>query len=460
MRCTVTTSLSFLLSHSHCSPVLDLAFTMAQANGNPNATDLTIPEPAQPPQYSLATLGVHADDPINETTDVAPALHVSSTFRYSRDPDKLKPIDDLDIPDREPGSAVKGDTHIYSRLTAPNASRLELLLTSLIGAPCLTYGSGLAAFHALIVYLHPKVVAIGAGYHGCHGVLQIYQKLTNCKIVDLFNEKSWNDAGLGEGDVVHLETPVNPTGHAYNIAHFAELAHERGAVLTIDATFAPPPLQDPFKWGADYVMHSGTKYIGGHSDMLCGVIAIGKNRENWEKDYWTMYGERLHLGSVMGSMEGWLGVRSLRTMELRVARQSQNTDKLVAFINDCLSGSEKSAEAEAVRATVAKIDHASLQSSDMSWLKKQMPNGFGPVFSIWMKTATQARRLPSKLELFHHATSLGGVESLIEWRRMSDDTVEDELCRVSVGVESWEDLRDDLVHGFKELAKEAELNVT
>lgn len=432
---------------------------MAQTNGDPNKTEFAIPDPPQPPPYTLATLGVHADDAINDYTDVAPALHVSSTFRYSHDPDKLRPTDDLDVPARDPGSAIKGDAHIYSRLTAPNSSRLELLLTSLIGAPCLTYTSGLAAFHALLVYLHPKVVAIGAGYHGCHGVLQIYQKLTGCRIVDLFDEKSWDNEGegwsLGEGDVVHLETPVNPTGRAYDIAHFAELAHKRGAVLTIDATFAPPPLQDPFKWGADYVMHSGTKYIGGHSDMLCGVIAIGKRRASWEEDYWTMFVERLHLGAVMGSMEGWLGVRSLRTFDLRVTRQSQNADKIVAFLNGCLSGSKTAEGADAVKAVVAKIDHASLQTSDMSWLKKQMPNGFGPVFSINMMNATQARRLPSKLQLFHHATSLGGVESLIEWRRMSDNTVEDTLCRVSIGVETWEDLRDDLVAGFKALAEEA-----
>lgn len=253
---------------------------------------------------------------------------------------------------------------------------------------------------------------------------------------------------------MHLETPVNPTGRAYNIQHYADLAHQRGAVLTIDATFGPPPLQDPFKHGADYVMHSGTKYFGGHSDMLCGVIAVGKRREGWEKDYWTMFGERLHLGSVMGSMEGWLGVRSLRTLELRVKRQSENCDKVVAFLQDALDGSEDSEQARAIRQTVGKIEHASLQKEDMSWLRQQMPHGFGPVFSINLKTAAKARRLPSKLHLFHHATSLGGVESLIEWRRMSDQTVEETLCRVSIGVEGWEDLRDDLVAGLAALASE------
>jgi cystathionine beta-lyase/cystathionine gamma-synthase len=304
----------------------------------------------------------------------------------------------------------------------------------------LTYTSGLAAFHALLVWLHPKVVAIGAGYHGCHGVLKVYQKLTKCKIVDLFDEGTWGE--LGEGDVVHLETPVNPTGKAFNIQHFADVAHKRGAVLTVDATFAPPPLLDPWKFGADFVMHSGTKYFGGHSDMLCGVIAV---RPGKEKDYWGMFGERVFLGAVMGSLEGWLGVRSLRTLELRVTRQSENATKLVEWIAGSLEQGDNFG-------VVQKIEHASLQKEDMGWLKEQMPNGYGPVFSIWMKNEDLARSLPSKLNFFHHATSLGGVESLIEWRSMSDDTVEGTLLRVSVGVENWEDLKNDLLDGFRALA--------
>ena len=429
---------------------------MADVNGNPNITNGSPPNPVQPPTYSFATLGIHADDPINDSTDVAPALHVSTTFRYPHDPDKLIP--ECDRSDRHPEAPAPGDSHVYSRYSAPNTSRLEMLLASLIGGPCLTYASGLAAFHAMIVYLNPKVVAIGAGYHGCHGVLQIYRKLTGCRIVDLFDEKSWENEGegwsLGKGDVVHLETPVNPTGCAYNIETYAELAHKRGAVLTMDATFGPPPLQDPFKHGVDFVMHSGTKYFGGHSDMLCGVVGISKQREGWERDYWGMVNERCKLGSVMGSFEGWLGVRSLRTFHLRVERQSQNADKIVAFLHSCLSGSETSENADAVKKAVSKIEHASLQKEDMGWLKKQMPNGFGPVFSMWMSSAEQAKRLPSKLHLFHHATSLGGVESLIEWRKMSDRGIEQTLLRVSVGCESWEDLRDDLVQGFRTLIEE------
>lgn len=341
-------------------------------------------------------------------------------------------------------SNANSESHIYSRLSAPNTSRLEAVLSSVLNGQALTYSSGLSAFHALIVYLNPKVIAIGDGYHGCHGVLDIHRKLTGLKKVDLFDEASWDAAGLGNGDIVHVETPLNPTGEAYDLSYFAEKAHRRGAYLTVDATFGPPGLQDPFLHGCDVVMHSGTKYIGGHSDMLCGVLAV--KRGDWWRGMWL---ERLHLGSVMGSFEGWLGLRSMRTLELRVQRQSQSATALVTWLDRALKGDGE--DSVAVMSVVKKVQHASLQTNDMHWLKKQMPNGFGPVFALWMKTPEMAKRLPSKLHLFHHATSLGGVESLIEWRRMSDENIDQRVLRVSVGVESWEDLQRDLLQGFGEV---------
>jgi cystathionine beta-lyase len=194
-------------------------------------------------------------------------------------------------------------------------------------------------------------------------------------------------------------------------------------------------------------MHSGSKYFGGHSDILCGVLAT--QRKDWYKQ---LFADRVFLGSVMGNMESWLAVRSLRTLEVRVARQSDNTTKLVTWLYNALktpSPAPGSDEA-AVQAVLEDVFHASLQSEE--WLKKQMPNGFGPVFSITMKAEILARTLPSKLHLFQHATSLGGVESLIEWRTMTDMTVDRRLLRVSVGLENWEDLKADFIKAFKELA--------
>ncbi|GAB7356420.1 hypothetical protein MBLNU459_g7192t1 [Dothideomycetes sp. NU459] len=431
-------------------------------NGHSEEETPSIPAAPEHPVWSPSTLAVHADDALNHSTDVAPAMHVSTTFRYSSNPDELVPTNDDDLPTRNPDLPAPADTHIYSRLSAPNTSRLEAILSKLLRAPSLTYASGLAAFHALLVHLGPRVVAIGAGYHGCHGVLAIYQRLTRCRVVDLHDERTWSgtdDDGapwtLGPGDVVHLETPLNPTGEASDIAAFAARAHAHGALLTVDATFAPPPLQDPFALGADYVFHSGTKYFGGHSDMLCGVVSVGRARPGWEQSYWGLWQDRLFLGATMGSLEGWLGVRSLRTLELRVLRQSASATDVVGWLHGLMTRRLGSEQDQAIVAkTVHKLQHASLQEADMGWLRKQMPGGFGPVFTIWMDSRELAKRLPSKLALFHHATSLGGVESLIEWRRMSDDKVDDRVLRVSIGVENVEDIKADLMAAFRALAEE------
>ena len=389
--------------------------------------------------FSASTRALHSDDHWNRNPDVAPPIHLSTTFRYSSNPGDLVPAADED-------HSVPTEAHVYSRATAPNTTRLETLLQSLLFAPCLTYSSGLAALHALYVFLRPGRVSLGAGYHGSRGVIGLHEKLCGMKVLPL--ECPAED--LQKGDVIHLETPVNPTGEARHIAAYAEKAHSRGAILVIDATFGPPGLQEPFQWDADVVIHSGTKYIGGHSDMLMGVLAT--RREKWLVG---LRAERVFLGSVMGNLEAWLGVRSLRTLVLRVKAQSENAGKLVYWLDDCLNRKDDSQdEGEAVRGVVEKVKHASLQRDDMGWLKRQMPNGFGPVFALWMKNEILARQLPSKLDLFSHATSLGGVESLIEWRAMSDEQVDRRLVRVSVGLEGWEDLRKDLVKAFASLKDE------
>ncbi|KAJ4299842.1 hypothetical protein N0V90_005088 [Kalmusia sp. IMI 367209] len=406
---------------------------------------------------SAATAAIHADDRVNILTDVAPAIHTSTTFRYPRNAADLQPVP------ASAGEVVDLQTPlIYSRLASSNINRLETILTPLLypgtaeeelgqlANHVVSYSSGLSAFHALLVNVVPKVVAISDGYHGCHGVIGLHKKMHGLKIVDLHaDEKAWDEAGLGKGDIVHLETPINPQGEAFEIKKYADRAHARGAILSVDSTFGPPGLQDPFAWGADVVMHSGTKYIGGHSDLLCGILAVKKGAEGLKMAK-QLRDERIFLGSVLGSLEGWLGVRSLRTLELRVQRQSSNATNLVSWLSSAMNG--KGEGSDIVSKVVSKITHASLQEKDFPWLKKQMPNGFGPVFCIYTKTPSQARELPSHLRLFHHATSLGGVESLIEWRRMSDSGVDERVLRVSIGVENWEDLRDDFIQAFEKLA--------
>lgn len=314
-----------------------------------------------------------------------------------------------------------------------------------MGGEVITYSTGLSAFHAMLILLNPKRIFIGDGYHGCFGVLEIVKRLTRIQILDLTQV---DQAGLG--DIIHVETPLNPTGEARNLAYYREKASKKGAYLTVDSTFAPPPLQNPLDFGADIVIHSGTKYVGGHSDMLCGILVIRLDRveEGWLK---TLQKDRQYIGNVMGSFEGWLGIRSARTMQLRVTRQAQTAEKLVAWLQEQLKDPKSSA-----RKVLSHVQHASIQEDDLKdgWLQKQMPGGFGPVFSIWARNPEHARRLPSRMFVFQHATSLGGVESLMEWRAMSDAGCDNRLLRISCGIEEFDDLKMDILQGLESLSRD------
>lgn len=407
--------------------------------------------------FSPSTQAVHGDDVLNTVDDVAPPIHLTTTYRYPRDPALLRPHHE-----RPSYPVLDFGEHCYSRQSTSGLARVEGILTLLLKQPAVVYSSGLAAFHALLTMLAPKRVAIGAGYHGCHGVLKLYARASGCQVLSL----DCPPDSLGPGDLIHLETPINPTGLALDIQHYATKAHAAGAYLSVDSTFAPPPLQDPCSLGADIVMHSGTKYLGGHSDFLCGVLAV---RDTHNQDWLQrLYQDRLYLGSVPSGFDSYLLVRSLRTLELRVLRQSQSADYIVRALHDALhpgaSGATTTlspADAEVVRRVVKAIQHASVQPAALttdktSWLRTQMPRGYGPVFSLVLHSPSYARRFPGKLLLFHHATSLGGVESLIEWRTMTDSTVAKDVLRVSIGVEEREDLLGDLVRAMREVLEEGE----
>lgn len=304
----------------------------------------------------------------------------------------------------------------------------------------MSYTTGLAALHAALVLLNPRRISVGEGYHGSHEVIAVLSRLSGLQKLPL----DCSAESLEAGDVILLETPVNPLGTAFSIEEFAQKTHSRGAYLIVDSTFAPPGLQDPFLWGADIVLHSGSKYFGGHSDLLSGVLAT--KRKDWTKQ---LFEDRLAMGNVMGNFETWLGARSLRTLEVRVQRASKNASNLISWLQSALTAPSPTDEQKLIKSVLGKIHHASLQ--DEPWIKKQMPNGFGPVFAVILTSEEYARVLPSKLRFFHHATSLGGVESLIEWRALSDSRVDRKLLRISVGLENWEDLKGDLLQAFQAL---------
>lgn len=369
----------------------------------------------------ISTDLIHSSE--SKYIDVTPPINITTTYKYSDDPEKLVKAVDRTGPDY-----FHNDNWTYSRLTHQNSELIENLLESLLEGKVVVYNSGLAAFNAALTHINPKTVIIGQAYHGCHAILEIWKRNFDLKVLDINVLENFEK--LQPGDLVHLETPVNPLGTSFDIEFYAKKAHEKGALLMVDATFAPPPLQRPFNHGADLIMHSATKYFGGHSDLLAGLL-VTKDEEVRQK----LFYDRLLLGTNIGNLESSLLVRSLKTYELRILRQSDNCTKLVAFLN---SNKDKFPN-------LKEVFHSSLQSDE--YIKTQL-SGHSPTFSITLQSEDLAKRFPSKLKYFYHATSLGGVESLIEWRAISDTTVDPALLRVSVGVENIEDLIDDFTQAL------------
>ncbi|KAF5333063.1 hypothetical protein D9611_002167 [Ephemerocybe angulata] len=350
--------------------------------------------------------------------EVAPSISVTTTFRAPKPEDQAIHADLLDL--------SNPTRHVYSRYTQDVSTRVEHILGKINHGYALTYSSGLSAAYAALVYFQPKRLAIRGGYHGCHATIDVYKKTRgeNITLVDLDDE-------FQPGDLCWLETPVNPTGESRDIRYYADKVHKAGGKIIIDSTFGPPPLQYPFKFGADCVLHSGTKYFGGHSDLLAGVLVV-KDKKDWD----TLHTDRTYLGSMMGSLESWLLLRSLKTLHLRVPPAEVNTMALLGAL------SPKSGTPPFSRWT-----------SVVSHPKTQMEGGYNATFSFKMKTPEYAAQLPHLLNYFVPATSLGGVESLIERRLDSDPGEDPALIRVSIGVEDLEDLKSDLRQGLRKLVK-------
>ncbi|ACG73022.1 Cys/Met metabolism pyridoxal-phosphate-dependent protein [Anaeromyxobacter sp. K] len=348
------------------------------------------------------TLALHADAGLEPSPDVAPPIHLSTTF-------------DADNP----------EGLVYSRDEQPTRRRLEAVLGALEGGgTAVVYASGLAAVTAALLHLQPRRVAIArGGYHGTHAAIDALARLGV--------EKVALDAPVGKGDLVWLETPRNPTCEVQDVAAHAARARAAGALLVVDGTFATPALQQPLALGADLVMHSLTKFLSGHSDALGGVLvardpALGA----------ALRRGRTVGGAVLGALETWLVLRGVRTLGVRVRAQSATATRLAEFLAP----------------RVARVWHPSRPDFPGRELAARQMRGPGPMLAFELGSEAEARALPGKLRLFRDATSLGGVESLVEWRRKVDPEAPPALLRVSAGLEDPDDLVADLEQGLRAVA--------
>ncbi|GAA6006927.1 hypothetical protein JCM10207_009142 [Rhodosporidiobolus poonsookiae] len=384
------------------------------------------------PSYSLETLAIHHDAGLTDSAEVAPYISTSTTFRHP----SLEQIAAANPP-LEVTDPYSPERHIYSRETQPTVTRVEHVLSALLGGPTIVYPSGIAAFFAILLHVRPDVVAITGGYFGCHAALDIYKRTRGAdqvSIIELDDEYPTDKKVMA-----WVESPVNPQGTNRSFAAYAKKVHAVGGTLGVDATLGPPPLQDPFKWGADIVMHSCTKYLGGHSDLLAGSVTV-KNHEEWH----ALWEDRTHTGSNLGSLDSWLLLRSSRSVILRVERQAKTGTAIAQF----LAALKK--DDPVLGAVIKEVTHATLQDSADELVGEGKQMSTGPAcFSFVTSKTEYATHLPHQLKLFIPATSLGGVESLIEQRVISDSKADPCLLRLSIGLEDVEDLKEDLLQGFR-----------
>ncbi|HWK51791.1 MAG TPA: aminotransferase class I/II-fold pyridoxal phosphate-dependent enzyme [Steroidobacter sp.] len=364
------------------------------------------------------TLSVHAGRDVEHATGaVAPSIQMSTT--YERDID---------------GDFSRGFS--YSRADNPGRRPLEQCIAALEGgADATAYGSGSAASMAVFSLLRPgeHIIAPIESYHGTAKQLRdVFAPMgVTHTFVDMTRVDAVREALRKETRLVWIETPSNPMLNISDIEAIAELAHGQGALVCCDNTFATPVWQRPLELGADLVMHSSTKYFGGHSDVMGGAV-ITRDRGGLAdklRDY------QQTVGSVPSPFDCWLIRRSLTTLSCRVHAQTHNASRLAGFLH-----SHKKVERVFYPGLETHPGHAIAQ--------RQMKGGFGAMLSFCVRGGRdEAFAVAAKMELFTRATSLGGVESLVEHRASIEgphSVTPQSLLRLSVGLESAEDLIADL----------------
>ncbi|KAH9464350.1 hypothetical protein MJO28_001978 [Puccinia striiformis f. sp. tritici] len=354
----------------------------------------------------------------------------------------------------------------YRRSSHPVLAQTEKTLGSILNGDALVYSSGLSAAFAALMLLSPDVIAIRDGYRGCHETIKKYCQLrgmgeknsVEVKVIDLDDRYPLPESGLRV--LVWLETPVNPTGECRDIQSYARKVRQcaGGSELLVDSTLAPPPLSNPFAFGADVVLYSGSKYFGGHSDTLCGILVTHKsNPARWRR----LWSDRTHLGMLPGSLESWLLLRSVKTLQLRVIHQADTATRLAVWLNSLTERDYRSdTDPDETRRLVSRVWHSSFQDGGR-WVgfdpqtnePRQMMGGGSPCFSFMLRRPIHAKWLPYLTQLFIPATSLGGVESLIQHQVQADPSADPRIVRISVGLEDFQDLRNDLIQAFDKVIR-------
>jgi cystathionine gamma-synthase len=370
---------------------------------------------AEPSRWNPRTLAAQALGTVDPLTRaVVPPLHVATTF--IRDPDN----------EYRSGYA-------YGRPDNATVRQTEAVIAALEGAhEALVFGSGMAAATSVILAVPPgsRIVASQVMYWAFRRWLMNEGPRFGYSIefVDTTDLNAVHTALKPATTLLYVETPGNPLWPISDIAALAEIAHATGAMLAVDSTCATPVFTQPLRLGADIVMHSASKYLNGHSDVIAGALAAARASELWER----IKSIRIQHGAILGPFEAWLLQRGLRTLDVRVRAQAASAAIL--------------AERLSVHPRIAGVLYPGLPSHPGHAVAARQMSGFGAMLSI-RPTGGEAAAIATaaKVELWKRATSLGGVESLIEHRgSVEGPPCPSDLLRLSVGLEHPDDLFSDL----------------
>ena len=336
----------------------------------------------------------------------------------------------------------------YSRTHNPTRHALEQSLASIEnGTHGITFGSGLAAIDAVIKLLNPgdEVIATNDLYGGSYRLFtKIYERFgIKFHFVSMKDAASIEPLVNKNTKLIWIETPTNPMLNIIDIKKMAAIAKSYKVLLAVDNTFATPYLQQPLDLGADIVMHSATKYIGGHSDIVMGALVV-KNEALAEKLYFIQNAS----GAIAGPQDCFLALRGIKTLHVRVQRHCENAFAVADYLNN--------------HPKVAQVFYPGLTSHPNHHIAKAQMSGFGGMMSFTTAEGTleSAVKIVKKLKYFTLAESLGGVESLsghpasmthasIPKEEREKVGVTDALIRLSVGIEDVSDLLADLDQAFR-----------
>ena len=373
----------------------------------------------------IETIAIHAGNTIDEHNKAAiQPITLSTTFERGED-------------GGYPGGFV------YSRADNPNRKSLENVIAKLEGADeAAAFSSGNAAGGAVFQALGPGVHIIAPDdmYHGLRNqLLQVFSGIIDVDFVDLSNLTAIKNAIKPTTKLIWIETPSNPLLKVCDITAITDLAKNQGIMVVCDNTFSTPMLQRPLDLGCDLVMHSTTKYLGGHSDVIGGALATKENNDFWKK----IKSVQVLSGAVPAPFDCYLTVRGIKTLPYRMKAHNENAVILANFLDS--------------HELVEKVYYPGLMNHPGHEIAKKQMKGFGAMLSFLVKGGSdEARKVVNSVKLFIQATSLGGVESLIEHRASvegPDTKTPHNLIRVSVGLENSEDLIEDLNQALNQIIK-------